>query len=331
MDYLKAETTISGVTAEQLQECGLVNPGKKELAEVVILKAITKWTQHPLNLPAPLGTAMAYITGNFSVDEYKEMKKSEKKEKVKLDNGRILTLHYMECPKAYKKNDGKNRLIIMCHGFQSVRTFMLHYYASYKELGFDVLLYDQRGHWEGRKYPCTMGYYEAEDLVDIAKIMRERLGEDAVIGVHGESMGSGIGAFAMNRVSEYTDFTVLDCGYSTMDAMARHVESLFFFFDKEPMNKAADLMSASDGGAPYSWVDGLGEIAKTPEEYPAYFVHGATDIFVSTHFSKDMYNAKRGERKLEIFPIASHAMSQMFFPGKYKRILQDWLRSYGLN
>ncbi len=325
MDYLEKEMSLTGMTQEQLEQIGLTSPSLKEVWMCFIAKYVTDTTKHPSGLPKIFGNLCGFFCGGF--DQKKDWFDIKRKtRKVKLENGRKLHATYCTCPDKYKKDDGKTRLVIFSHGYNSVSTFMLHYYAAYMEQGFDCVYYDQRGHGEAKKdYACSMGYWEADDLVDIAAYYRKKFGRDAIIGVHGESMGSGTGAFALHRLDTITDFTVLDCGYSTMDEMAKWIEHLLFMFPKQPMHDLVDLLSAVDGKK-YSDVDGLGEVAKTRQNYPVLFVHGSIDFFVATHFSKDMAAAKKGKSDLKIYPFAFHAMSQMIYPKQYKMMIKEWLQ-----
>lgn len=328
MDFEKKEVNMSGLTEARLSELGITKFNLRSYLMVAAAKYITDFTKHPGGLPNIFGVVYSKATAGIKGSDWRKMKKS--KQSVTLPNGRKLTLVFRSCPKNYRKEDGKKRLVIMSHGFNSVASFMLHYYAAYMEEGFDVVCFDQRGHCSAKDYDCSMGYWEAEDLVQIATLLREQYSPDAIIGVQGESMGSGTGAFASHRLDSITDFCLLDCGYSTMDNMAKWIEHLTFFFPKKVFHDLVDELSAVDGKR-YSDIDGLGELQKTKADYPMLFIHGSIDFFVATHFSKEMAAAKPGNSELKIYPLAFHALSQTLYPKKYKELVRSWLKKNGIN
>lgn len=327
MDFDERVKNLSGWDDITLQELGLVDCDWRDLTMVAVSKFFTNMSHNPQTVPRGLGLAFGLLMGRMSPKDY--LAGNRKRKKVKLAT-RDLHLSTLTCPKHYRKSDGKKRVIILSHGFQSVSTLMLHYYKIFMEEGFDCIWFDHRGHGEAKDYICTMGYHEAADLTEVCRVVREDYGKDAIIGVLGESFGSGTGAFAMKDMCQYLDFAVLDCGYSGMGEMAAWIEKLFFFLPKEKLYNVVDAMSEADG-ARYSDVKGLDSIAATPADFPIYFAHGGIDFFVATHFSKDMYAAKKGAKEIDIYPLAFHAMSQALYNQKYTENVRAFLKKYNVD
>lgn len=324
MDYLAKEQKVSGLTAEQLQAVGCTEPGFKELSMIRVAKYLTNMTKHPGGLPYAFGMLCSRFMGFYAKEDWKALKKSRTKKKVKLENGRSLKLTFVECPEKYRKEDGKERIIVLSHGFNSVSTYMLQYYSIYMKEGFSAVYFDQRGHGKAKKYECTMGYNEALDLIDIVKALRKKHGRNAIIGVQGESMGSGTLAQALDGIDETSDFAVLDCGYSGMDEMACWIEKLFFFYPKAALHDLVNELS-SVGDVKYTDVKGLTHIKAARPNYPVFFAHGGGDFFVPTHFSKDMAKAKRGKAELHIYGHAFHAQSRFLHHKDYEKDIHDWM------
>lgn len=329
MDYLAREQKLSGMTYAQLQDLGLKEPGFKEWSMVVIAKWVTNMTKKPGGLPKWFGSGCAFFLGHYDIDDWRVVSKQKNKRKqrvrAKLDNGRTVNLQYITCPERYRKEDGKDRIILFSHGFNSVSTFMLQYYSVYMKEGYTAVLFEQRGHGKSRKYPCTMGYDEASDLVSIVKYLRKKHGKEALIGVQGESMGSGTLAQALDGIDETSDFAVLDCGYAGMDEMARWIEKLFPFYDQTVLHDLVDELSRA-GSARYSDVNGLQHVAAVRPNYPVFFAHGGVDTFVPTRFSKEMAKAKRGKSELHIYKWAFHAMSRFLYGARYEQDVRDWMK-----
>ena len=326
MSYYEKIQKKTGFSDAKLAELGITGTAQ-EYHMVLVGGFITNMVKHPTTFPKPLTLFAGMVLCGVSPKRLKSMHR--KREKMTMGD-RKMGISYLTCPPEFQKNDGKKRLIIQSHGFQSSAPFNLRYYRSYMTRGYDLVWFDQRGHGDGSKLGCTMGHNEAQDLINICKYYRDLLGPDATIGIHGESMGSGILANASDEVAKYVDFAVLDCGYSGMDQMACWAENLFFFWPKEKLHDLVNEMSYIDGA---KWTDsnGIPHIENTPAEFPMLFQHGSIDFFVATHFSKDMYAAKQGKKDINIYPMAFHGMSQLLYPGKYVKDVTKFLDENGID
>ena len=107
--------------------------------------------------------------------------------------------------------DGRQRAVILSHGWTSNHITMLSYGKLYQELGFNIVAYDHRYHGKSEHNTyCTMGLCESRDLIGLASYVRTMFPEDTIWGVQGESMGS---ATAMQAAPElkWLSFIVEDC------------------------------------------------------------------------------------------------------------------------
>lgn len=262
------------------------------------------------------GLEEAESHGGLLESDFLDMEESE--EVFPLESGRYVLLRHLACPPQYERDDGKKRVILMCHGHNCNSYYGLKYARIYYELGYETIIYDQRGHGTAELYPCTMGWYESEDLECIANRLREDYGPDAIIGVHGESMGSATICMAMPKIAETLDFAVCDCGYDNFMEVISH---------KAHNKKLADLVNK------YSEVDGIRfsdicpieRVAQTPEDFPVYFVHGEGDKLISPKASQRMFNAKPGKKDATFYPLAGHAHSMNLYPVHYRRNVRMFL------
>lgn len=293
----------------------------------MISKAITSFTKHPMKMPQTLAFGVSFIMSRFTFTP--EMYKSldVKKTKFKTSDGKKLYLKYLSNP--VKNPDGKKRLMIFVHGFGNSCNYMLRYAGLYFDKGYDFILYDQRGHGKSSKYSHSMGYFESDDLVEIANSYRAKLGKDAIIGVHGESMGSATAYAALSRLAKSTDFAICDCGYSDMSELAAHIAKLFFMFDKKKVLEAVDKFSEVDGKR-YSDLKPIDSVRATSSDYPVYMIHGGGDFFVPTHMTRDMYEVKQGKKKIDIYYKAFHACSQFLHPQEYTENVNAFLKEFGI-
>lgn len=324
MKYEKLMTTLSKKTRDELEAYGIRDFGMKDCLLVAFSVGVPAFTRHGGTLPYPIGlmSGIGMSAGDISYADYKTCEKET--DRITFRDGRTRDLTVLKCPAEFKKDDGRARLVILPHGFGVVKTYMVRYVKLYWEHGFDCVWYDHRGHGKALKENNSMGWYEAKDLEAVAAFYRENLGKDAIIGIHGESMGSAIAYQALEDTVNTTDFTVCDCGYSDMGELATWIEKLFFMFPKDVLGPLVNDMSEVDG-VRFTDTRPIDKVAACPADYPIFFIQGGGDFFVPTHMTKDMYEVKQGKKKLKIYGKAFHACSQLLYLEEYKKDVADFL------
>ncbi|MCI2455285.1 alpha/beta hydrolase, partial [Listeria monocytogenes] len=63
----------------------------------------------------------------------------------------------------------------------------------------------------------SYGYYEKEDLAKIVKWLRQKLGESAIIGIHGESMGAVTTLLYAAKPEANANFYIADCPFASFE------------------------------------------------------------------------------------------------------------------
>ena len=116
------------------------------ILSIVIVRYIT----HPYIAPKEVVMQRALNMKKFTLDEY-ENYYNEEEFIIKTKDGYNLKGFYL--PKKVDGNfkDGKERVVVISHGWTSCRIQMLGYAKSYLKLGFHVFIYDQRNHLHKRK------------------------------------------------------------------------------------------------------------------------------------------------------------------------------------
>ena len=125
------------------------------------------------------------------------------------------------------ENPGKGRFVILTHGYSYDRLGSVKYMHIFRDMGFNCIEYDLRGHGENEKTIVTMGIKEARDLIAVIDRVHADFGEDIILGLHGESMGSGTEINAL-QYRPKVDFIVNDCGYGElMSTLVGQVQQQF--------------------------------------------------------------------------------------------------------
>ena len=106
-----------------------------------------------------------------------------------------------------------DRYVLISHGYTDNHIGSLKYTRMYLDLGFNVILYDLRGHGENEPTFCTYSIRERRDLEALIRDSRARYLEAKLFGIHGESLGSAT-SIAVLEYKPPIDFVVADCGFS---------------------------------------------------------------------------------------------------------------------
>ena len=221
--------------------------------------------------------------------------------------------------------DGRQRVVILSHGWTSNHMMMLPYGKLYLELGFSVVAFDHRFHGKSDKgVNCTMGLYESKDLIGLGNYVRNSFPEDTIWGLQGESMGSATVMQAAPHM-KWLSFVVEDCGYSSVRGeMAATLDA----------KKLPHFPILNIGGAilkrRYNLdMSKVNAVASVPNiEAPMLFCHGDNDTFVPTKMVYDVYNAKKDKKHLQLYEGSTHAESIWDHPEQYKKVLEDFLKQY---
>ncbi len=232
----------------------------------------------------------------YSKEEFEKLAKEEIE--IKSKEGFRLKGTFIE-----KFSDSK-KIVIIVHGYKSNYIWSLQFINMFFSEGFNVLLIDQRSHGRSDGKYATYGYYEKYDLELWVNWVIQRVGEDAVIGLHGQSMGGGT-VLQYAEINKYVKFIIADCPYSDVLQLMKHqfneVKKMPFLPFKYFLDVKLKVF------AKFSMKDVSPINSIKDKELPVLFIHGSRDNYVPTYMSKYMYEDKKGYKKLLIVEDAVHA------------------------
>ena len=218
--------------------------------------------------------------------------------------------------------DPRNKhYVVLSHGYTSTRYGMYKYAVLWRKLGYNCVIYDNRGHGANKSTTVTFGIREGKDLMTVIEDTYERYGNDIHIGLHGESMGAGLQLMALSHQPK-VDFIVNDCGYSEILPVLRY-----------KVNQGFGLPGwLADAAGPYSkLVFGYDFKEVRPidhlrnNEIPICFVHGTNDNFTAHWHSEKMYEANKGYKELHLFDGADHAECVCEDTGRYFEMMKSFV------
>ncbi|WP_438448516.1 alpha/beta hydrolase [Gorillibacterium sp. sgz5001074] len=246
------------------------------------------------------------------------------KEEVRLDSPFGYPLHGWFIPAPAPTN----RTVILVHGVTRSRLTSVKYVELFRKRGFHVFLYDHRRHGASGGRHTTYGYYEKYDLKACVDWVLARTGPDAVIGIHGESMGAAT-ALQHAGVDHRAAFYIADCGYSAIaDQLEYRLKVEFPAVAALPIIPLVGWICRLRARFKLGDVSSIDAMRTT--DTPVLFIHGDQDDYVPTDMSKAMYEVKPGFKRLYLAPGANHAEAYLKNPGEYDRIVGAFLREIGL-
>lgn len=234
----------------------------------------------------------------------------------------VTTFDDQELWVGFVSGDPNNKhYVVLSHGYTSTRYGMYKYATLWRKMGYNCVIYDNRGHGANEPTTITFGVNESRDLMAVIEDTYNRYGSDIRIGLHGESMGAGLQLMALSYKPK-VDFIVNDCGYSEILPVLRwKVQQGFHFPDWLP------YVAAPFGRLLYGfWFQDVRPIDRLKEnEIPICFVHGAADTFTHKWHSEKMYEANKGYKELHLFEGAEHAKSIEVDVERYQKMLKDFV------
>ena len=219
-----------------------------------------------------------------------------------------------------------DRCVLISHGYTDNHIGSLKYTKMYLDLGYNVLLYDLRGHGENEKTFCTYSIRESRDLDGLIRDARQRFPQFRVFGIHGESLGSATSAACMQYHPDI-DFAVLDCGFSEIiSVMQRGLQGMHL---PPWMVHVASVCAKVRYG--YYFHEMRPVDALTGNKVPMLFIHGAEDDFILPVHSERMHQATEGYSAVHLVAGAGHAASVLTAPEEYKKAVQDFFRAVNVD
>jgi alpha-beta hydrolase superfamily lysophospholipase len=212
--------------------------------------------------------------------------------------------------------------VIFCHGHGGSMDPDIKYAPWFHQAGYNVLMFDFRGHGSSDGRRVSMGALERLDLLGAADYLRGRGIER--VGVLGFSMG---GAVAMSTAphSEAIATVVSDGGFARLEravtagARQRGLPAFLVPIFGRLVVWLAGLrlgvrLSEAD---PIRWVDKIAPRA-------LFIIHGGRDSYLSVEEARELYRRAGEPKELWIVPEASHRRVDAHRPREYQQRLLDF-------
>ncbi|MFJ7826187.1 alpha/beta hydrolase [Psychrobacillus sp. NPDC096623] len=221
-----------------------------------------------------------------------------------------------------------NNYVVICHGVTENKINSLRFVRMFERLGFNSVVYDHRRHGDSGGKTTSFGFYEKIDLQSVVEAVRERAGNDAVLGIHGESMGAATTLLYAGSIIDDANFYISDCAFSDFEQQVYHIMTQTTPLRSSLAIRFANLFLKLRDGYTLNLVSPIDVIDKI--EKPVLFIHSLQDDFILPKMTEDLYEKKLGPKTLKLFDIGEHAKSFNENSKEYEQVVADFLQENGL-
>ncbi len=210
------------------------------------------------------------------------------------------------------ENKNSKKYIILVHGY---RSNTIHNFAGivkkYYDMGFSILMPDQRAHGRSDGNFITFGYNESIDMYNWGNYLIKLFGRDISIVYNGISMGATtLTMMSGMNLPPNVKGIIADCGFSSAYDIFKHILKKDFGLPAFPILNIASVISDLVADFPFKECSAIEQVKKAT--VPMLFIHGTADVFVPHWMSIAVYNACNSKEKdLLLIGGAGHGMSYL--------------------
>lgn len=208
----------------------------------------------------------------------------------------------------YEANDvSLNSVIILVHWHESNHKAMYPLAEEFLQLGYDVILYDQRSHGENTAGTVSFGLWESKDLQQVVQYVVDNYNY-SMINVLGQSMGAATVAYYSGtaHAKENVNCVIIDSAYSSMD------EEVSWEITKSKGSSIGSII-AGYGSMFSKLINGFAfeeaDIVKMMKnnQIPTMIIHSKKDMKCPFYMGEELYQSIRhGNKKFEIYEESEH-------------------------
>lgn len=220
-----------------------------------------------------------------------------------------------------------DKVLIAIHGYRSynIREYA-NYLKFYHELGFHILLPDNRAHGESEGKYIGFGWLDRLDCIQWIHYMKNYFHQDLQIVLHGISMGSATVLMASGEnLPSDVKCIISDCGFTSVLDEFKH-ELHDHKIVSTLLIPTATLLSKKRVGYSFKEASTIEQVKKS--RTPTLFIHGDQDDFVPTYMVYDLYNACQADKDLLIVEGAKHAESFIINQELCEKTIIDFMQQY---
>lgn len=218
------------------------------------------------------------------------------------------------------------RVVILVHGHGFNRMGEVKYIPFFRKRDFNIIIYDNRNSGKSYKSKTTMGYFEKKDLSRVISWANSRFGDDAIIGLHGESMG-GATVLMSGAEEKRVSFVIADCPFDDCSDQLFYVLKKTYKLGRFPIMPICSFFTKIRAGYFYSQVSPINTIKNIKRPLACLFFHGTGDDFVPCEMTEKMYAAYPGPKMVYYGKGSRHTHTSLDFPKEYDDTIEEFFKN----
>jgi uncharacterized protein len=219
----------------------------------------------------------------------------------------------------------RHQTLVMIHGWTSSRAEPMSKAGYLMAAGYNVLVFDLRGHGASDGNYSTMGFKEVDD-VHAAIAEAQKLDAGAPIALIGYSMGAALAVEEAAR-NPAVVAVVEDSGFSSLSAVfSADFSHLFGGLPAWPLGVAYLAIAQHDLGFDINAVRPAADAAHLGK--PLLAILGTADVTVPPAEGYAIFNAASGPKQLLVVPGAGHTQEFFKAPVVYKQTVLGFLAAH---
>ncbi|MBN2980822.1 alpha/beta hydrolase [Cohnella algarum] len=237
------------------------------------------------------------------------------------EDGITLRGHYLEA----EDGGAVNKAVVLAHGYSGRGEDMTVFAHFYRELGYTVLMPDNRGHGSSGGRHIGFGWPDRKDYVRWIRYLVDREGKDVRILLHGVSMGGGTVLMTSGEpLPEQVKGIVSDCAYSSLKGILTYQLKQMFRLPAFPFIPLTSLICKLRAGFFFGEASVVRQVRKNSR--PILLIHGGRDAFVPPSMADELYEAIRSPKERLIVAKAQHGNSLLIDPEGYRKAVAEFAK-----
>lgn len=217
-----------------------------------------------------------------------------------------------------------DKTILLFHGYRSsaLRDFSCAI-KMYTELGFNILLCDQRSHGRSEGKLITFGIKESRDVISWVEYVNDVYEPEKIV-IDGLSMGATTVILACRfPLSENVKAVIADCGFTSPSDIMKEVGKRSFKINAGFILPFLDFACRIIGKFSFLGISTVNVLKKS--KLPVLFIHGEADGFVPCEMSKCGFESAPEGSEILLVPGADHGLSFLIDENSVKSALKKFL------
>lgn len=261
-------------------------------------------------------------------DKYKKFDEDKKIKEIKIKSSKF----DHEIPGVFVENKNTNNIAVMVHGLGGTKYSMSSQAQGLYDLGFSLLIFDQRNSGENLAKYSTFGVLESYDCLDYLKYAKNIIKKDGKILLYGESYGGASSIIAASRDDSLIDYMILDCPVSDSNEFS---DKVFKKIEKNQgvpvalMKFTGNIFLKTKLGFSLKDIDTIKWLENTEIKCPVLIINSNSDKVTPYHMGEDIYKAINSDKK-EIYTCKEipHTKFAEKEPQNFKNIISKFLKKY---